>query len=193
MTDPGAAPAPADEPAAYFRGASVAFERRQAIRVAAGFWLGLLALLLVVLSVAALGDTSRTSRLQRRGVPVTVTVTGCLAVASGTGETVSGSMCRGTYTLDGRAYRGLVHGMPGTVAAGRSVAAVVDPAHPSTLSTSTSVARGRASWEAFIPAGVTALILSLSLAAIFGRRRRNARRSGPRVIAGPGPVLPARP
>jgi Protein of unknown function (DUF3592) len=171
-------PAPVDEPAAYFRGASVAFDRRQAIRVMLGLWLGLLALLLVVLSVTAVSDTSRRSGLVRSGVPVTVRVTSCLAVASGTGETVSGAMCQGTYTLDGRTQAGLVHGMPGTLPAGATVAALVDPTHPSTLSTARSVAAARSSWEAFIPAGITALIMLVSLGAIFGRGRRRARRDG---------------
>jgi hypothetical protein len=166
-------PAPVDEPAAYFRGASVAFDRRQAIRVMVGLWLGLLALLLVVLSVTAVADASRRNGLARSGRPVTVTVTSCLAVASGTGETVSGAMCRGTYTLDGRTHEGLVHGMPGTLPAGATVAALVDPADRSTLSTARSVAAARSSWESFIPAGITALVLLLSLGAIFGRGRRN--------------------
>lgn len=163
---------PAEEPAAYVRGATGKFERRQAIRVAAGLWLGLLVVLLVVLSVTAFGDASRRSHLQSNGLPVTVRVTNCLAVASGTGETVSGAMCRGTYTLAGRTREGLVHGMPGTLPAGATVAALVDPAHPSTLSTTRSVTGGRSSWEAFIPAAVTGLILLASLAAIAVRARR---------------------
>jgi hypothetical protein len=188
LTNPDAMTEPEDEPAAYFRGASVAFDRRQAIRVAVGFWLGLLALLLVVLSVTAVGDISRRSRLQQSGVPVTVRMTSCVAVASGTGETVFGAICRGTYTLDGRTHEGLVHGMAGTVPVGAVVAAVVDPAHPSTLSTARSVAAARSSWAAFIPAGVTALILLLSLVAIFrpgrrGRRPAGWRRHSPPVAA----------
>ncbi|MCL2393685.1 MAG: hypothetical protein FWC87_03265 [Acidimicrobiaceae bacterium] len=190
MTDPAAGPtagppvAPEDEPAAYFRGASVAFDRRQAIRVAVGFWLSILVVLLVVLSVTAIGDMSRRSRLEHRGTPVTVTVTSCLSVASGTGETVLGASCRGTYTLAGTTHEGLVHGMPGTLPAGTTVAALVDPAHPSTLSTARSVASGRSSWGAFVPAGVTALILALSLAAVFGRARRSARHG--RLLAAVG-------
>lgn len=185
MTDPPVvppAPAPADEPVAYYRGATGAFERRQAVRVAVGLWLGLLVVLVVVLTATAFGDASRASRLRHDGVPVTVRVTSCLAVASGTGETASGSMCRGVYTLGGRVHEGLVHGMPGTVPAGATVAALVDPAHPSTLSTVRSVAGEHSSWEAFVPAGVTLLILGLSLAAASRRARRSARRIAGRIF-----------
>ena len=178
MTDPAAgpseaSPSAADEPAAYVRGASVAFDRRQAIRVVVGVWLGILVVLVVVLSVTAIGDTARSSRLQNSGVPVTVRVSSCVSVASGTGETVFGAMCRGTYTLAGRTQEGLVHGMPGTLPAGATVAALVDPAHPSTLSTARSVAVGRSSWGAFVAAGVTALG---SIAWLLVSRRRARRK-----------------
>lgn len=167
-------PAPAEEPA-YFRGSAVTFERGQAKKVMLGVWLGLLAVLLVVLAVTAVGDTSRRGHLSRGAVPVRVTVTNCVAVASGTGETVAGSMCRGTYVLDGHTHQGLVHGMPTNAAVGTTLAALVNPAHPSSLSTADSVAAARSSWQAFVPAGITALLLVLSLAAVWwGRARRAA-------------------
>lgn len=170
----GAARGPAEEPVLYARGTSVAFERAQALRVATGAWLAVLVVLLGVLVVSALGDTSRSALLAQRGRAVTATVANCIAVASGTGETTYLASCRATYTLGGQTHSALIHGMSRTVPAGTRVAAVVDPAHPATLSTRASLAGGGASVGAFVPAAATAGVLVASVA-LIGWRRRSTR------------------
>lgn len=175
-----AGPAPtADEPVPYSRGTSVDFDRARALRVATGAWFGILAVLLVVLCVSALGDTSRSGLLAQRGKAVTATVGSCVAVASGTGETTYLASCRATYTLAGQTHSALIHGMSRTVPAGTRVAAVVDPAHPATLSSRASLAAGGASVGAFAPAAATAGILALSVAVLLGRRRASGKRPTP--------------
>lgn len=78
MTEPACA-VPTSTPdgaVGYIRGGGVQLDNRRVVRVVVALCLVGLTVLVVVLSLAAVHENSRSSTLQRRGVPVDVTVTG---------------------------------------------------------------------------------------------------------------------
>jgi hypothetical protein len=158
----------------YFRGASVEFDRRRAVQVVLGLWIGTLVILLVVLLATAVTQNSRTSQLRQHGVPVRVTVTSCLAVASGTGETVASYDCHGDFTLHGDQYQATIAGSNQYHRAGSVLAGLSDPAHPTTLSLARSVTHPTPAWQSYIAPGVVAVLLAVTLAWLLRYRRRSA-------------------
>jgi hypothetical protein len=139
----------------------------------AGAVVAALVALTVVLTVQAIHENAKLDRLHRDGIAVAATVSGCVAIASGTGITESGYRCRATFTLNGRSYTEVLGGTDALFSTGETVPAVVARNDPGNLST-TSAATRHATWTAFIGAGVALLVTGL-FAGFLARRRRTRR------------------
>lgn len=170
--------ADADGPdgASYVRGARGGLDRRLAIRLMAAAVIVALVALTLVLALQAGRENSRLNRLHDTGIPVTATVSSCLAIASGTGITESGFRCRATYMLNGRTYSAVLGGTDALYSVGEAVPAVVVPTELNNLSTADAVESMHASWTAFIPAAI-ALLASVVTTALLAWRIRRPRRS----------------
>jgi hypothetical protein len=165
VTDQAGRPPPAADAVDYIRGSGgVAVEGRRVLRVIVVFILASLAVLTVLLLIEAIGKNARINRLHHDGVPVHVTVSSCLGLASGTGITTIGYKCRGTFSLAGHRYDEVIGGSTAEHQAGDTVAAVVDPHHPSNLVAAGAVTRDRASGAAFLIPAIPALLFVLLLA-----------------------------
>jgi hypothetical protein len=152
---------PADE-VDYQRGSGgVRIDTRRLVLVILGLVILVMATLVVVTAIDAAQHNSRVSRLQQRGVPVDVTVTSCLGLASGTGITVDGFQCRGTFALEGHTYNEVIGGSSVNIPPGTTVHAVVVPREPSSLSTKATAASKDAAWKSYLTAGVLLLITIL--------------------------------
>lgn len=92
------------EPVMTLRGAGVEVDVRRVARVGGVVCLGALSVLAVTLLLAGVEKNAQITRLRQRGVPVTVTMTGCIGLAGGSGSNLAGYECRGTFRLDGRRY-----------------------------------------------------------------------------------------
>lgn len=156
---------------AYLRGGGVTTDGPRARRLLLGFCCVALATLLAVLSVSAVREGRRADRLHDHGVPVSLTVTGCLGLASGTGATEYAYDCRGSFVLDGRRYDELLHGSSVQRPTGSVVAAVADPADPANVATATSVAGQHARAARWVPAGITLALLVIAGALLVWPRR----------------------
>jgi hypothetical protein len=164
-----------DEAAAgYIRGGGGIVDTRRLFRVVVGSAIVALAILVVLLTVQAVHRNSRIDGLQRRGVPVDVTVTSCLGILSGTGITVTSFQCTGSFDLSGRTYNATIAGSNINHAAGDVVKAVADPKHPTSVSTAGSLVNAHSSWRAFIGPAICFLVLVLVIAAALWWSRRNS-------------------
>jgi hypothetical protein len=154
-----------DEGTDYIRGAGgVTLDSRRVLVVVVGSCLALLAVVAVALGIAAIDQNARNTRLQQHGVTVDVSVTGCIGILSGTGVTVAGFDCRGTFTLAGHTYNDMIRGSTAPLATGAIVKGVADPKNPSVLSTTQSVATAHPSWRALILPAIL-LVTAIGIAA----------------------------
>jgi hypothetical protein len=139
--------------------------------------LGIVAVCLVLGIVVALisagNDNSRSSRLKNQGIHVPVTVSYCLGQLSGSGSTLAGYTCHGTYVVHGTTYHEVIgakstFSKPGTVIAG-----VADPTQPSTVVTATSAESSSTSVAPYVIVAVLVLLLIGALAwmVVLIRRR----------------------
>jgi hypothetical protein len=171
---------PADD-VDYLRGSGgVRVDGRRLTLVILGSVILVLAVLVVVTAIDAARHNSRVSRLQDRGVPVAVRVTSCLGLASGTGITETGFQCRGTFTVDGRAFNEVIGGSSILIPTGTTVHAVVVPGEPSSLSTKETAAGKEAAWKSYITAGVlliVTILLAVGWLLLRARWRRPAAQS----------------
>jgi hypothetical protein len=163
----------------YIRGGGGVIDTRRLFRVVAGSAIVALAVLVVVLTIETVHKNSRINGLQRRGVPVDVTVTSCLGVLSGTGVTVAYFECSGSFDLDGRSYNAVIAGSHANHSAGDVVKAVADPKHPTRISTVTALVNAHSSWRAFVGPGVLFLLLVLLIVGAFWWSRRNSAQRHP--------------
>ena len=139
--------------------------------------MGALAVIAAVLVIAGVQKNAQTTNLRSHGVPVGVTVTGCLGLLGGSGSNAAGYACKGTYAFEGRRYEQDIPGNtplhPGTVIRG-----VIVPSDPYLLSTPAIVASEQSSWRVFITPIILLVVLIVALAALLIlRRRRQARGS----------------
>jgi hypothetical protein len=155
---------PGDAP--YIRaGGGIEIELSRLVRVAIGLCVLLLVGIVVDLTISAANYNSRQTKLRQQGVPVELTVTGCLGNGSGSGQTVQGYICRGTYTVGGHRYNEVIGGTTVVHPVGQRLQGVAVPSHPSLVSTADGVAAKRSSWTPYItPAilGVVAVALALA-------------------------------
>lgn len=164
-----------DEGVDYFRGGGgVKVEGRRVASVLVGLATLTLAVFVVVLGVVGYQQNSRIDRLRQHGVPVEVTVTGCLGIASGTGITESAYRCRGSFSLDGRRYNEVIGCSSALLAVGQQVQAKAVRDDPSVLSTMQAVRTSGSSWTAYLTPLIL-LVLLIPTTVIWLRLRGRAR------------------
>jgi hypothetical protein len=163
------------EPLTRLRGAGVDIDVRRAGRVAVAVVLVALAALSGVLFTAGVDKNAQITALRTRGVPVTVTVSGCLGLLGGSGSNAAGYACQGTFTFDRHRYHDDIPGnsfeRPGS-----TVHAITDPDDPTLLSTAALVATQRASWTVFLLPGSLLILFVLIGGVALRRGRRSAHR-----------------
>jgi hypothetical protein len=152
-----------DEPA-YVRGAGIAISRARAIRIIGGFVVASLLALTIVLGLQAHSANTRYQRLHSSGVPVAVTVKGCLGVIGGTGVTETYYRCTGTFTYAGKEYTEEILHMPDLHRPGSIVSAVVDPHDVTNLSLASAVAAGHDNAAEYIPTEICLALFVVALA-----------------------------
>jgi hypothetical protein len=143
------------------RGASVEFDRRRAGHVIVG-----------VFTVAGVHSNNHTDELHDHGVPVTVTVTGCLGLLGGSGSNAAGYACHGTYVLDGR--RSTVS-LPGTSfhRPGSTIPSLAVPDDPALVSPDSVIDHQHSSAGVFVlPAVLGAILLALIGVIVWRYRAR---------------------
>ncbi len=152
------------------RGAGVAANPGRVGRVLGALALAGLAVSSVVLFVGGVHSNDQLTRLRHDGVPVDVTITGCVAQIGGSGSNIAGYRCNGTFTLDGRRYH---EGLPGNTAynPGDVVPAVTLTNDPSLISPARTVAAEHPSWRVFVVPTILAVIFVLLVGAVLWRRR----------------------
>jgi hypothetical protein len=159
------------------RGPSVQFDRRRVGRVVAGVSVATLVVLIVVFTVAGVHSNNQIDTLHDRGVPVTVTVTGCLGLLGGSGSNAAGYSCHGAFTLDGRRY---AESLPGTAfhRPGSTIPSVVVPGDPALVSPVDIVDSEHSSAGVFVlPAVLTGILVVLVV--LVAWRMRGGRRDDP--------------
>lgn len=168
----------------YIRGSGAALNRRTVLRITAGGYVVIMLTLVIVLSAQVLRENSRIEALEHHGVAVPVTVTSCLALASGTGITAAGYQCKGTFTLAGRTYTDAIGGTRTSYTVGQTVAAVVDPSDHTNLYPAAALAARHPSDSGYLlPAGLLVL-LGLTGAAAWWRARATRAARAARTRAG---------
>lgn len=170
--DPTPDAGPSGEPrVAALRGAGVEVDTARAGRVAA--WLGVAVVVVValVLLVAGYRKNAQITALKSHGVPVEVTVTRCLALIGGTGQSPAGFECTGTYTVDGRHF---TEGLPGNAnrPVGSVVTGLVASDDPALLSTPSAVAAEHTSAGVYLLPGLLLLAAAGGTVWLVVRRRR---------------------
>jgi hypothetical protein len=152
------------------RGATVQIDSRKLVRIALGLVIGTLIVLVIVFTVAGVHTNQQDDRLHTQGVPVTVTITGCLGLLGGSGSNAAGYSCHGTYTLDGHRY---TEQLPGNTfhRPGSTVPSVAVPGDPALVSPVSIVDAQHSSSSVFILPAVLAFVLLLLVGTILLRRR----------------------
>ncbi len=152
------------------RGASVQFDSHRLVQIAVGLVLGALVVLVVLMTVIGIHTNQQIDRLHNDGVPVTVTVTGCLGQLGGSGSNTASYSCNGSYVLDGHRY---VESLPGTAlhAPGTKLAAVAVPGDPALVSPVSVESNQRASNGVFLVPLVLFVILIVLVTALALRQR----------------------
>jgi hypothetical protein len=162
-----------DGPVTTLRGAQVEIDRRRLRQLFVGIWLVALAVSAALLAAAGANKNAEINALRTEGVPVTVTITGCLGDLGGTGGNQAGYTCSGRYQVDGRSYHADIPGEQ-LREPGSTVRAVAVPSDPLLISTAIDVASERTSGSVFVLPAVLAVLLLASLA-VLGRRRARRR------------------
>jgi hypothetical protein len=165
------------EPLTTLRGAAVNVDVRRAARVIVVILLSALAALVASLFVADANTNAEITSLQRHGVSVEITVTGCRALLGGSGSNAAGYRCQGSYELEGHEYQETV---PNDVlyAIGAKVEMIAAKNDPGLIATVHQVRSERASWNLFIVPSVLLVVLIASLIAIVLRRKRRRTTTG---------------
>ena len=173
---PGTGPSD-DRPVGTLRGAGVAVDGPRAARIAVSLALVVLVVAGGVLLVAGIRKNAQIDELRTRGVPVEVTVTRCLALVGGTGQTPAGYECTGTYTYGGRTY---VRGLPGNadLPVGSAVAGVVSSSDPGLLSTPSAVSAEHTAANVYVLPAILFVTAGAVIAWSLVRRRRRRRAGG---------------
>jgi hypothetical protein len=175
--------ATSDRRVATLRGAPAAeVDARRLRAVAAAVCVLALAAATVALFVAGAHKNAQISNLREHGVPITMSVTGCMGLLGGSGSNVAGYACRGTFTLDGRRYD---EAIPGNVLRppGSTVAAVTVPGDPHLVATADQLAAEHPSARVYIlPAVLLVILVALVGIVVLRRRARRPRGASPSVV-----------
>ncbi len=167
-------PASSDGPVTTLRGAGVDVDPRRAAQLVVGTCLVALAVVAVILLVSGIRKNAHDASLQDHGVPVSVTVSGCLGLLGGSGSNAAGYACKGTYTFDGRHYQQAIPGNA-LLPAGSVVRGVIVPGDPRLLSTPATVATQQPSSKVYIvPAILFGILVVAVVVMVLARRHRRA-------------------
>ncbi|HUX04084.1 MAG TPA: hypothetical protein VMV53_04170 [Acidimicrobiales bacterium] len=152
------------------------------------YWLGagalgliIFAAAIVVAFVSATNDNARIERMRANGIPVTVTVAGCVGSLGGSGSNIVGYTCQGDYRVGGTAYHEIIGSMTTLAAPGTLVRAVADPTQHSSVVLASAARTATASPKVYALSGVLSVMLAL-LTLGYGRlarRSTSSRRSTP--------------
>ena len=139
--------------------------------------LGLLAVVVVavVLLAAGIKKNAQISSLKAHGVPVELTVTKCLALIGGTGQSPAGFECTGTYHYRGHRY---AEGVPGSakLPVGSTVHGMVAFDDPALFSTPHAIASEHSSVaRVVLPAVVLAVAIAMLAWVVIRRRGTSAK------------------
>jgi hypothetical protein len=169
-------PEDADRVAAL-RGAGVGtINGRRLGTIVVGLCLIVVAVLAIAFFVAGLHKNDQTTRLRQHGVPVTITVTGCVGQLGGSGSNAAGYTCRGSFSLD--SHRD-TESIPGTTlrSPGTTIAGVALPGDPALVTTTAILATEPPSNGVFILPAVLLAVLVVGIVGLVAWRRRTG---GPR-------------
>jgi hypothetical protein len=159
------------------RGAGVDVNFRAVGRVVVSLCMVALAAMVIIFSVAGAHKNDQINRLRDHGVPVTVTVTGCLGLIGGSGSNAAGDSCTGSFTLDGMRHGGAIPGLtfhrPGS-----TLRAVADPGDPALFTTAHILQGEHASWRVFLLPLVLLVVLVALAAIVIVTWRRPSGRTG---------------
>ncbi len=177
VEEPGAT-GPDEEPTdpdrvGALRGAGVQVDAARIKYVAAVLGLVVVMAVAGVVLVAGIRKNNQIDTLRANSVPVELTVTRCLALIGGTGQSPAGFECTGTYVYQGHTYS---EGVPGTqnLPVGSTVHGIVAPSDPALFSTSQTVAAEHASVARVV---LPAVVLAVAIGAcvwVVVRHRRDA-------------------
>jgi len=158
------------EPLTTLRGAKVDVDVRRAARVIGAIVLSALGAIVIALFVADAHTNAEITSLQRHGVPVEITVTGCDALLGGSGSNAAGYRCQGVFELDGHRYKETVPD-DSLYAIGAKVDVIAAKSDPGLVATVHQVRSERASWTRFSVPVALLIVLIASLLAIVLQRR----------------------
>jgi hypothetical protein len=163
------------------RGAGVQVDARRLAQVAIAIVLITLATLAIGFTIAGTHKNQQIDQLHTQGVPVTVTVTGCLGLLGGSGSNAAGYSCHGIYTLQGHTYK---ESLPGSAfhRPGTTLDAVAVPGDPALVSPVAIADAQHSSASVFVLPAVLGGVLVLLLVALIVRARR--RHAGAPVAEG---------
>jgi len=170
---PGGDPAPTDARVGILRGAGVSADVRWVGRIVVGILVVGLAVLVVVLLVAGVRKNDQIAALRTHGVPIQMTVSGCMGLLGGSGSNPVGYSCHGTFTIGGHRYDDQIPGTalygPGDTLAGITVAS-----DPRLFTTPAALRSLRASGRVYVvPTILTVVLVSVvATLVVLGRRRR---------------------
>ena len=165
------------QPSYYVRGAgSVVLPTRRVLAVALALISAALAVIALVVTTVDVQRLEHRRALARNGFSVDVTITGCLANASGTGITEAGFICRGRYHVGGKVYDQVIHGSSDRFPTGATVRAVTSIARPTELYSVGSI-RGDLSYRSalVVPTVLLGLVI-ITLTCEFAVIRRTPKR-----------------
>jgi hypothetical protein len=144
-------------------------------------WAGLLIVLalagvVIALTLSAAADNSRQTKLKEHGIPVEVTVTGCVGIGSGIGQATAGYTCRGSYSLDGTEYSAVIRGANQALPPGDVIQGVTVRGDPGLLSTAEAARKQHSSSKSFVtPIILGAITILLAVGLILWSARRRGR------------------
>ena len=159
------------EPISTLRGAGVEVDIRRVGRVLGVLCLVALAALVIVLFLAGVHKNAEITRLHDDGVPVEVTISGCIGLLGGSGSNAAGYQCRGSFTLDGHRYN---EPIPGSTLypPGSKVRGVAVPGDPALVAKAGSVKAEQPSPKVFLFPTILLVALVLIVGALLLRRRQ---------------------
>jgi hypothetical protein len=162
------------------RGAGVQVDARRLGQVVIAIVLITLAALTIAFTIVGVHKNQQTDRLHAQGVPVTLTVTGCLGLLGGSGSNAAGYSCHGTYTLQGHTY---TESLPGSAfhRPGTTIAAVAVPGDPALVSPVAIVEAQHSSSSVFVLPAVLGGVLVLLVVALIVQARRRRGGASPAV------------
>jgi hypothetical protein len=151
----------------------VRVDARRLGQVAIAIVLITLAALAVGFTVVGVHNNQQIDQLHTQGVPVTVTVTGCLGLLGGSGSNAAGYSCHGSYTLQGHTFN---ESLPGSAfhRPGSTIDSVAVPGDPALVSPVAIAKAQHSSASVFIVPAVLGgiLVLIVGVLILLARRRR---------------------